>query len=208
MEENAAAPILSPETLWELLRQRNQFAFERLYRTFYRELYGYARRLVRQDQEAQNQVQELFLHLWEKHSQLPLVASVRAYLLVALRRRLLRRTAQEKLLMRTSSEDSSSPDCFTFSAEDFWIAGEYDQALKEELVRAINALPVRQREIIYLRYYQELSIAEIADALSMNYQSVANCLQRAYAGLRQEKALQMLLLADWVLLPILMLVTA
>ncbi len=87
MEENAALPDQMAESRWELLRQGNQVAFGQLYRGFYRELYGYARRLVRQDDEARNLIQELFLSLWERHEALPEVASVKAYLFVSVRRR-------------------------------------------------------------------------------------------------------------------------
>ncbi len=88
------------------------------------------------------------------------------------------------------------------------MAGEREEAVKAQLVQSINTLPERLREIIYLRYYQDLSIGEIAEALSLNYQSVANSLQRAYRSLREEKGLRMLLLAGSMLLPFILLLVA
>lgn len=201
MEENAALPDQMAESRWELLRQGNQVAFGQLYRGFYRELYGYARRLVRQDDEARNLIQELFLSLWERHEALPEVASVKAYLFVSVRRRAPRQIDYDLW----EGQDSGT---FVFSAEDFLMAGEREEAVKAQLVQSINTLPERLREIIYLRYYQDLSIGEIAEALSLNYQSVANSLQRAYRSLREEKGLRMLLLAGSMLLPFILLLVA
>jgi len=49
----------------------------------------------------------------------------------------------------------------------------------------LAALPVRQREVIYLKYYQELSREEISAMLSITPQTVSNLLQMAYGQLRK-----------------------
>jgi RNA polymerase sigma factor (sigma-70 family) len=49
----------------------------------------------------------------------------------------------------------------------------------------INDLPSRQKEALYLRYTQELTVDQIADTLDMNYQSANNLLHRALLSLRK-----------------------
>jgi RNA polymerase sigma-70 factor (sigma-E family) len=54
---------------------------------------------------------------------------------------------------------------------------------REEMLRAINALPRRQREVIVLRYYEDLPVNEIAEVLKVSPGSVSSALNRAHAAL-------------------------
>ncbi|SDL54696.1 RNA polymerase sigma factor, sigma-70 family [Catalinimonas alkaloidigena] len=195
----------SPEALWMTFLAGDEVAFTSLYRAFYRDLFKYGCRLLHDDDQAQNLIHELFLDLWDKRAQLSSVHSVRAYLLVAYRHRILRfLDTARRYPLKSLNEVTALPQLgFTFSPEDFLIDEEHDQAKKERLVQAINQLTDRQREIIYLRYYRDLSLPEIAEALSINYQSVANHLQRAFAVLRQDKALRIALELSSLALPLL-----
>ena len=57
------------------------------------------------------------------------------------------------------------------------------QASRREVVDALRALPHRQRECVALRYYLELSVEEIADALGVSANSVKTHLKRGLRGL-------------------------
>ncbi len=63
---------------------------------------------------------------------------------------------------------------------------------KEQIARALTLLSDRQREVLYLKYFEEIEYKQIAEILGINYQSVRNT---ASAGL---KALRKLL--TWLLL--------
>ena len=67
------------------------------------------------------------------------------------------------------------------SAEDHVAATES----RREVIEALRALPRRQRDCVVLRYYLELSIADIAVTLGLSANSVKTHLQR---GLRSLKA--------------------
>ena len=54
---------------------------------------------------------------------------------------------------------------------------------RREVVEALRGLPHRQRECLALRYYLELSIEEIADALGVSANSVKTHLKRGLRGL-------------------------
>jgi len=62
-------------------------------------------------------------------------------------------------------------------------APEPEEALR--LDEAIAALPDAYRQLILLRYYEQLSCQEIAERLRMPLGSVTKTLSRAYAALRQ-----------------------
>lgn len=57
---------------------------------------------------------------------------------------------------------------------------------RTELAEAINALPTRYKECILLFYYQDMNYSEIAEALEISYQDVANALGRARKKLRTD----------------------
>ena len=62
---------------------------------------------------------------------------------------------------------------------------------QEQIARALQLLSDRQREVLYLKYFEEIDYKQIAEMLGINYQSVRNT---ASAGL---KALRKLL--AWLL---------
>jgi len=47
------------------------------------------------------------------------------------------------------------------------------------ILRALNKLPPRQKEIIYLKIYKGLNYEEISEVMSINYQVVRNLLCQA-----------------------------
>ena len=80
--------------------------------------------------------------------------------------------------MRGGPED---PNARTgVSAEDSAVA----DLSRETLLAALNRLPTRQREVLVLRYYLDLSEAQIADALEISPGSVKTHASRGLAALR------------------------
>ena len=72
----------------------------------------------------------------------------------------------------------------TNTAEKKIIAHECNTGMQEYLAAYKSLLTKRQQEIIHYRYVEELSLEEIAQLLNINYQSVANLLQRALKKMR------------------------
>jgi RNA polymerase sigma factor (sigma-70 family) len=72
-----------------------------------------------------------------------------------------------------------------FSPEWSLIEQESLAETTHRVAEALNQLPKRQREVIYLRYYQNLERDEIADIMGVNPQSVSNLLQAAFKTFRE-----------------------
>ena len=68
---------------------------------------------------------------------------------------------------------------FDFSVEHQLITDETIADKVLNLNKLLNDLPARQKEALYLRYHQGLSVEQIADMLDVNYQSANNLLYRA-----------------------------
>jgi RNA polymerase sigma factor (sigma-70 family) len=72
-----------------------------------------------------------------------------------------------------------------YSPEDYYIDNQQEEITRARVVKAINQLPEKQKEVIYLHFFENLSYNEIAGIMKINIQSVKNNAQRAYSDLRQ-----------------------
>jgi RNA polymerase sigma-70 factor (ECF subfamily) len=74
-------------------------------------------------------------------------------------------------------------------------AGTFDPVLPKperdpELAEALASLPQRQRQIVFLRYFADLSHAEIAELVGVELGTVSATLAQAKAALAQRLALE------------------
>jgi RNA polymerase sigma-70 factor (ECF subfamily) len=82
-------------------------------------------------------------------------------------------------------EEVTDDLAFVLSHENFLISYQEDQQKTERIINAIQQLPNREREIIYLRLYQELSYEDIIEVMQINYQGVRNLFSQAIKSLRK-----------------------
>jgi RNA polymerase sigma-70 factor (ECF subfamily) len=52
------------------------------------------------------------------------------------------------------------------------------------MLHALNNLTNRQKEIVYLKYYQNLSYEEVSEIMKINYQAARNLLYQTIKTLR------------------------
>jgi RNA polymerase sigma factor (sigma-70 family) len=82
------------------------------------------------------------------------------------------------------NEGFEHPFEITYSHEDFLIAQQVTEETRLKVIEALNKLTVRQRETIYLRYFEDFDFETIAIIMEMNVQSVRNLLFRGMKVLR------------------------
>ena len=148
-----------------------------LFHVHYRRLVGLAVLLVDDRETAEDVVQEAFEGLYRRWRRLRDPHTAAAYLnrsVVNGSRSKLRRRATERA--RPLPEADRSP-----SAESTGVAHNAEQALTE----AVLALPRRQREVVVLRYYLDLTEEQIAEWLGVSRGSVKQHAHRATATLHE-----------------------
>lgn len=179
------SPIIPAEhaLLWNDFRNGSADAFARMYDLFAADLYRYGYNLVRNRQLVEDCLHELFLHLHESRTRLGATDNIRFYLYRALRRRLLDTVGR---LNRLAS------DAYVFDQAEFLIQ-PYECLLVEEqlidqqkhlLIAALNKLPKRQKEILYLVYMQGLTYQQAAEVMDITIKSVYNTISTALTALR------------------------
>ena len=80
-----------------------------------------------------------------------------------------------------------------FSPEEIVVRNEEYLSLQNKIAALLNELPKRQKEVIYLHYFEEMDYAQIAEVMGIHYQSVLNLTQKALQKLRQANLLSVLL---------------
>lgn len=124
-------------------------------------------------------IQELFIELWQAKSRTPVI-SVRAYLIKSLKYKLLKAHRKNRHTLPIGSGEK----VFEWSHESFLIAGEEDASRKQRVLKALEQLSDRQKEIVYLKYYQNLSYEEVSEIMNINYQVARNLLYQAIKSLK------------------------
>lgn len=172
--------------LWKALVQGNDHALGQLMQLHFRGLLNYGYKFLKDEPFVKDCIQEVFIDLWHAREKVAEPDHVKAYLLVSLRRRILRNRRQ---IGHPSETSVPLAEDMAFSIEfspEWWMIEEETINHKTRLIsEMVNALPARQREVIYLKYYQELSREEISAMLNITPQTVSNLLQMAYRQLRK-----------------------
>jgi RNA polymerase sigma factor (sigma-70 family) len=173
------------DELWQRFKRGDGASLVELLRRYHDDLYRYGLKLAHGDVDtAKDAIQEVFVELWARREHLADVRFVKSYLLTALRRNLYR---QHLLVLREQAEADTlaQEGGLEFSPEDFLVAQLGEEERRHKLHAALNQLTKRQREAVYLKFYEELSYEQIADVMGIGAQPVYNLIHQALKGLRQ-----------------------
>lgn len=170
--------------LWNQVCLGNQQAYASLHHQLYSCLYHYAKRIVSDQDDANDVIQELFVKLWDKRTTIGEIKHVKSYFYRALRSTAINHLRGIKM-MESRNQYFSLVD-LELSTEDHMIAAERVSERQQVIQVALQKLPVKQREIIYLRFYDNLDYCQIVEITGIKYQSVVNHIHRAITLLRTE----------------------
>lgn len=170
--------------LWYELINDDEDAISTLFLRYYSDLLSYGCK-VADTAKVEDAIQDIFLTLWKQRKGLSNVQAVRSYLFKSLRWRILRyQTSERRRSFRNEKYFQDLPP-FSLSHEEFLISKELEQEGKKLLDRALSQLSSRQRETIYLRFFNGLKYKEIADVMGVNNQTVRNYVFEALQTLRK-----------------------
>lgn len=172
--------------LWQQLKNGSELALGKLIKKYFNLLQNYGYKFVRNEDFVKDCVQEVFVEIWSRRQNISQPDSVRAYLLSSVRKRILRESVRQKINGDDEIINIENDLKFAeFSPELVMIEQENTQETIQKVTILLNSLPKRQREVIYLRFYQNLERDEIAQIMGVNAQSVSNLLQAAFKTIRE-----------------------
>lgn len=170
--------------LWAELREGNKQALEELFTRHHQHLLNYGLNIVSDKKIINDAIQQVFLTLWKKHNQLSHADSVKAYLLTCVRHSVFEQLERNNNRKKRAKAFLVKKSERTFSIEHRLVQNEISQELAEKLEAALQKLTPRQKEAVYLRFYNGLTNKEIASVMDINYQCVSNLLYKALSRMR------------------------
>lgn len=170
--------------IWKSFLEGDQKAFADLYKIYAEDLFMYGFKITSEEVLIKDAIQELFIEIWKNKDKLSKVEKPKAYLLKALHYKLLRSLKKESKIIPLNPEVIEKVTA-TAAFETTWILEEMKTERIEILRNHLNNLPERQRQILHLKYFQNLTSKQIGDLLNINTQSVSNLLYRGISTLRK-----------------------
>ncbi len=160
------------EELWQAFRAGNEAAFAQLYENYVDTLFHYCSRFTGDRDLVKDCIHDLFVELWKSRSAISATTSVRFYLLACIKRKVLRQLGKNPSgggAVQLPYEQEAAVSC-----EAILIQEQEWQQLQTGLEYAMDHLTKRQREAIFLKFYQNLPYEQIACLMGVNAQSVYN----------------------------------
>lgn len=163
-----------------LLRIGDQEAFTEIYNRYWKVLFHMAANKTNSLPEAEEIVQDLFLDIWKRREQLEISASIKTYLAVALKYRVINLLAVRNKKQRYERYASSKVSIADDSTEQWLGFHELDQ----RLARLVSDLPDKCRLVYQLKKEKGYSQREIALQLQISEKAVEANITRALKLLR------------------------
>lgn len=175
--------------VWEAFQTGEERAFHHIYTTYYNDLYNYCFSILRNQATTEDCIQDFFVHLWRKKSKLIPKSTIKILLIGILRNFTLDFIRKSKCRLKHSHQFSLENPKSTVSFEQLMIQAEIAESKKIQVLKLIDSLTNQQREALYLRYYENMDINEIATVMKLSYAATAKHLSRATKNLEQKKSL-------------------
>lgn len=177
MQRNAT---LNDQMLMERLRKGDEVAFATLYDRYWPILFRQARRLLQDEDEIRDVLQDTFATLWEKAYTIEPTISLSAYLHALVRNRIL------NMFLRSKVKDKYLASLAHFSDQ---VEASADFAIREKqmaqrIEEEVNQLPKKMREVFELSRKDSLSYNEIAGKLHISQNTVKKQISNAIRQLR------------------------
>jgi RNA polymerase sigma factor (sigma-70 family) len=166
--------------IWQNILQGDHLAYKQLYYEYFKKFYNYGKKFTTDTALIEDSIQEVFLEIWNKKEKMMQIESPNSYFFSAFRFILLEKIQQSK----RSIQANYSEEDIGFSPELQIIARETDRQLQQKLAEALVSLTPRQREAIFLRFYEGLSYEEVANVLNITVKATYKIMGRSLTSLK------------------------
>jgi RNA polymerase sigma factor (sigma-70 family) len=170
--------------IWTAFRQGNREALDYIFKQHASNLFAYGIRFTKDQDLVLDCIQDLFVELWNRRQSISETNSIKFYLLKSLRRRIARTLHGAKRLEAITGDAQYLEEKMNFSTEHFLVLQEADQSRKASVKRAIEGLTKRQRESIYLKFFQGLDNEAIASVMNLSEGSLSTLISQSIKALR------------------------
>lgn len=167
--------------IWRGIKDSDVNSLKELYQLYHNDLFNYGKRMTKDDSHIEDAIQETFISIWKYRQTSSVPPVVKQYVLKTFRNQLLQVFKQRSL---TIYSEESLDFSFEISFDQKMIAGEESEKLAAYINTALQKLTRRQREVIYYRFYENLSFEQISEIMNMQTRATYKLVARALAALK------------------------
>jgi RNA polymerase sigma factor (sigma-70 family) len=175
---------LQGRTCWRAFISGDDEAFEDIYRLYIDRLFSFGLKYNTDRDLVKDCLQDVFANIYYYRANLNPEANPLSYLFTALRNSIFAKIKKENK-ERGLPYEIDHLFMLEWSPETTWIKKEEDKLLIAKLQQLIKKLPIRQQEIIYLKFNEELGYEEIAEMLNISIPTCRTLVYRAIKQLRE-----------------------
>lgn len=157
-------------------------AFSKLYNLHVNMLYNYGRKLTTDAELLKYCIQDVFIKIYNKRTELDTVANFKSYIIISLKNKLCDECRKRVNLSDVAVEELDIIS--SYNVEEDYIDNEKEMLDNIFVAKILNQLSPRQRKAIILYYIEEKKYEEICILMDMNYQSVRNLIHRGISKMR------------------------
>lgn len=168
MKNNAGYSALGDKDLIKCLSEGDERAFAEIYTRYKTVLFLHARRMLNEDEQARDIVQEIFTTLWIKKEELQISTSLKSYMFSSVKHKILNLLMHQKHVEKHMQLMLGIYNLGTASTDILIQEKELSQLIESE----IKALPTRMREVFVLSRKEELSNRDIAQKMNISEETV------------------------------------
>lgn len=178
--------------LWERITAGESPAYTELYNSYADMLYAYGMKMNANEELVTEAIQLLFIKLFSRRAFLSRPTSIKAYLFTSLKRVMLNQLEgkSSKVLSFDDLKGGMPEADYNFDLEidpqSMMIHDEDELRRVSTLQQALGKLTKQQREVIYLRYYKNMSSEEVSEIIGTNSQVIRNMTHKIIKKLREE----------------------
>lgn len=156
--------------------------FESLFRSSYVSLVRYARVIIKDQDTAEEIVQDLFFRIWQDRQKLNIESSLNGYLFRSVHNKCLHYIGHLRVVEKHAEEMSQrQPERQETPAEIL----QYVE-LQRKVAEILAKLPERCGQIFYMNRFEGLKYTEIAEKLSVSIKTVESNMGKALKEFRKE----------------------
>ncbi|TKG95036.1 RNA polymerase sigma-70 factor [Puteibacter caeruleilacunae] len=148
------------------IRQGNDRVYEALFRKHYAMLVNFANQYVCDLETSEDIVQGVFMHFWVNAKNVDIDISIKSYLFQAVK---FQSANHLRTLEIRDKHELFYLEGIVNSNDDSLLQ---DSEIIEQVKKALKALPDQMHDIFYKKYFQDMSVKEIAEELSLSANTV------------------------------------
>lgn len=170
----------SEKLLVSELKNGNEKAFRKLFDLYHQDIYGYSISILKSKEAAEENVQDVFMKVWQNRENLNLEQSFKAYIFTIARNQafnFLNKAANEVLLKEEIFYESQK----SHEQGDYGIREADCKKLRKE---AMKQLPPKRKQIFKMSRKKGMSYEEISQELGISINTVKNQMSKALESMR------------------------